>query len=293
MFQVATHAAQYNAHAHHQGYNYPIAPAAPPVQLPRTLTRPNFTEVSRDAILAVAPELNDVPPEYIRRGLYAKSPQMLAGISSCAPSHLPSSMPKSHLPASLTVPVCPSSSTPPSFPTHVLALSSSKPTSSNETLPLFPVHSLVLASHCALLPKLPAAHPSSASSSSHSIVLPILPLSLPSPSAFPLLHNFMYTHRLDTLLNALIPMPPSFLSGINHAGVKAALGSGPRLHQLSQHLCGASGSGLQQLTNHAAHITALWRNVAALGLYDPELWDAMDLAWEVVLGALNLAAAGH
>jgi hypothetical protein len=33
--------------------------------------------------------------------------------------------------------------------------------------------------------------------------------------------------------------------------------------------------------------------MVALGLYDPELWDAVDLAWEVVLGALNLAAAGH
>jgi hypothetical protein len=33
--------------------------------------------------------------------------------------------------------------------------------------------------------------------------------------------------------------------------------------------------------------------MVALGLCDPELWDTVDLAWEVVLGALNLAASGH
>ncbi|KAJ7130465.1 hypothetical protein C8R44DRAFT_775589, partial [Mycena epipterygia] len=35
----------------------------------------------------------------------------------------------------------------------------------------------------------------------------------------------------------------------------------------------------------------LWPEMVTLGLYDAPLWDALDLAWEVVLGALNLAAA--
>ncbi|KAJ6552196.1 hypothetical protein DFH09DRAFT_1366325 [Mycena vulgaris] len=34
----------------------------------------------------------------------------------------------------------------------------------------------------------------------------------------------------------------------------------------------------------------LWQDMVALGVYDPELWDALDLAWEVGLGVLNLAA---
>jgi hypothetical protein len=33
--------------------------------------------------------------------------------------------------------------------------------------------------------------------------------------------------------------------------------------------------------------------MAALGLYDLELWDTIDLAWEIVLEALNLAAASN
>ena len=40
----------------------------------------------------------------------------------------------------------------------------------------------------------------------------------------------------------------------------------------------------------AKGISGVWRNVVALGIADPELWDALDLAWEVVLGSLNLAA---
>lgn len=55
--------------------------SAPSVQLPRTLSRPQFSEVSRDLIMAVAPELANVPPEYIRRGLRAKAPQCVIHLS--------------------------------------------------------------------------------------------------------------------------------------------------------------------------------------------------------------------
>jgi hypothetical protein len=41
------------------------------------------------------------------------------------------------------------------------------------------------------------------------------------------------------------------------------------------------------------HVKEVWQDMVALGLYDPQLWDAIDLAWEVILGALNLAAAGN
>jgi hypothetical protein len=40
----------------------------------------------------------------------------------------------------------------------------------------------------------------------------------------------------------------------------------------------------------AGVVSGVWRNVVALGVADPELWDVLDLAWEVVLGSLNLAA---
>ena len=42
------------------------------------------------------------------------------------------------------------------------------------------------------------------------------------------------------------------------------------------------------LMQHVKVINGLWQNVCALGVFDLELWGAMDLAWDAVLGALNL-----
>lgn len=121
--------------------------------------------------------------------------------------------------------------------------------------------------------------------------MPVLPLSLPSPAAFSILHQFMYHHRLDAVLQALFPLPSAFLHNLSHQTVQSTLASGTMLHQLSTYLCTSASSNLTTLTQHAAHVKELWQDMVALGLYDPELWDTVDLAWEVVLGAMNLAAA--
>ncbi|KAF9460428.1 hypothetical protein BDZ94DRAFT_1266226 [Collybia nuda] len=288
MFQVASHPTSFTKHGHRYHQSSPAPASSPSVQLPRTLARPPFAEVSRDAIMAVAPELANVPAEYIRRNLRPKANQMLAGISALAPSHLPTHMPKSHLPPSLNIPLRATSTSQPSYPTHVLAVSASK-SSSNDQLMMFPIHSVVLASHCALLPRLPA---SQQQPHSPTLQLPVLPLSLPSPVAFSILHSFMYTHRLESVLKALFPVPAGFLQSLSHGAVQSALADGHTLHQLSSYLCSSASSNLHTLTTHAAHVKELWQNMAALGLHDPELWDTIDLAWEIVLGALNLAAIG-
>jgi len=74
MFQVASPIHPFSLHAHpHHMLQSTISP--PSVQLPRTLSRPQYSEVSRESITAVAPELANVPAEYIRRGLRARAPQ--------------------------------------------------------------------------------------------------------------------------------------------------------------------------------------------------------------------------
>ncbi|KAJ7130511.1 hypothetical protein C8R44DRAFT_775635 [Mycena epipterygia] len=230
---------------------------------------------------------------------------MLAGIAALAPSHLPTTLPRSHLPQHLTVPLrAPSghAAGPPSYPTHALAISpSGKDVGSPHAI--FPVHAVVLAAHCAALPRLPRpAHSSHASL----VALSVLPLTLPSPQAFAILHNFMYTHRLAPALASLLPLPPAFLASLErpstshsrshsqdaaHAAILSALASGTARHSLAAHLHAASGGSLTALMGHAGHVKELWQDMVALGLYDAPLWDALDLAWEVVLGALNLAAA--
>jgi hypothetical protein len=69
-----------HGHGHHH------AMPSPSVQLPRTLTRPPFAEVSREAIQAVAPELANVPAEYIRRGLRTKAHQYVHSNSVLGPN---------------------------------------------------------------------------------------------------------------------------------------------------------------------------------------------------------------
>ncbi|KAG6860533.1 hypothetical protein C0995_010104 [Termitomyces sp. Mi166 len=289
MFQVPSHPTAFDLHSYLRAPRRPSAPSlGPAVQLPRTLARPPFVEVSREAIIAAAPELEIVPVEYIRKGLRSKANEMLAGISALAPSHIPSSMPRSRLPHSLNVPLRTPSTSQPSYPTHLLAVISSKNPSDMATL--LPVHSLVLASHCAQLPRLPSSQQQPHSPTLH---LPVLPFSVPSPAAFSVLHSFMYHHRLEAVLKALFPMPSGFLQSLSHEVVRAALASGPTLHQLSSYLCSSASGNPQTLTVHAAHVKELWQTMVALGLFDHELWDTVDLAWEVILGAFNLAAAGQ
>ncbi|KAG6847099.1 hypothetical protein H0H93_010093 [Arthromyces matolae] len=288
MFQVASHPSAFDLHSYpHSSRRASVPSVGPSVQLPRTLARPPFADVSRDAINAVAPELVNVPTEYIRRGLRSKANEMFAGISALAPSHMPNAMPKSRLPPALNIPLRTTSASQPSYPTHVLAVTSSK--NPSDTATLFPVHSLVLASQCAQLPRLP---PSNQKPHSPSLYLPVLPLSIPSPAAFSVLHPYLYHHRLESVLKALFPMPSGFLQSLSHEAIENTLASGPMLHQLSSYLCSSASGNLQTLTSHAAHVKELWQTMVALGIYDPELWDTIDLAWEVILGAFNLAAAG-
>jgi len=175
-------------------------------------------------------------------------------------------------------------------PSHVLAVSSS--TAHSETATIFPIHALLLAAVCTKLPRLPASSPAGSSAT-----LPVLPLSLPSPAAFSLLHSWLYNPSPATILRALVPMPTSFLSNLTDSDVRAALSNGQTLHSLAAYLVSASASGkgsAHTLTSHASHVKELWQDVVALGIHDPDLWGILDLAWEVVLGALNLAAVqGH
>ena len=88
MFQVATHPGPFSGRSHHAVWEHDdLSPVTSPsrsnfssadVQLPRTLQRPSYSEISRDQIAAVSPELVDVPAEYIRRGLRAKAPQYVS-----------------------------------------------------------------------------------------------------------------------------------------------------------------------------------------------------------------------
>ncbi|OCH88738.1 hypothetical protein OBBRIDRAFT_733931 [Obba rivulosa] len=299
-------------HHHHHGHRQ-----APALQLPRRLARPQFEEVSRDAIVALEPDLADVPMEYIRKHLAGQANGMITALNLL---NIPSSLPSARLPRVIDVPVRPSASMPASdaFPTHILALSSSRapsapttptqmsyfqqimgitgPDPSPTTVPLFAVHALVLTAHCTLLPSLRPTRPTVRGSN---LPLPVIPLTVPSVETFHLLHAYLHTRRADQLLKSLLP---SLASGLPSQSASTSTTTSytaqftqERLVRLAQALVqtaaqqGGAGGALSGLMMHTRVVNGLWRNACALGVFDPELWGVMDIAWEVVLMALNRA----
>ncbi|KAJ7734796.1 clp1-like protein [Mycena maculata] len=300
MFQVASHSSAFpHPHQHNSRSRYREEPPSP-LTLPRTLTRPPFTPLPATALSSLSPDLAGLPPDFVRAGLRAGAAAMQAGIASLAPSHLPTSIPKDRLPPALQVPLRAVQATRElSLPTHVLALSPAPQKGARDEPPaaatLFPVHALVLAAHCAKLPALPpAAAPQQQRPAA--LALPLLPLALPSPPAFAILHAWMYTGRLDAALASLLPLPPPFLATLAtspqdaHQALGTTRASPQALHLLAAHLYTAAGGNLSSLMSHAGHVRDLWADMVALGVYDPTLWEAVDVCWEVVLAALNLAA---
>ena len=278
MFQVASPHSQYTSH--HQ----PLPVSLPTVQLPRNLSRPKFTDISRDALIAVSPDLADVPSEYIRRGLCQNPGPLSRGINAFA---LPPTLPRSQIPSvlkvSLTIP-----SDEVQYPSHILAISSAKSScSDSDHVYVFAVHALVLAANCARFPALPPSNPSP-SENGH-LALPVLPVTLPSPAAFHVIHRYLYTHRLDGVMTALGFPASSFQPSLTHQNVLTILQSPDTVHSLAVLLCRYTSGNLVKLTALTAHVRDLWQDMVSLGLFDNELWDTLDLAWEVLLGALNLA----
>ncbi|OBZ76852.1 Clampless protein 1 [Grifola frondosa] len=273
----------------------------PRLNLPRRLARPTFSEPSRETIARIDPELENVPPEYIRKSLAGQANQMLTALSLLT---LPESLPCVNLPPSIDAPVRPSMIMPDSsaFPTHMLAILSSRFPPTLHNRPAVPL--LRARSRNALHTSTPTPRVHS-SSRRATLSLPIVPLTVPSPETFPLLHAYLHTKRADTLLLSLFPALGSMLPAL-----PASSSSSPRqrsylsqfsserllglAHALVDAVAGGRGrrDALAVLMAHVKFINGLWQNVCALGVFDPELWGVLDLAWEIVLVALTRAAEG-
>ncbi|KAJ7074702.1 hypothetical protein C8F01DRAFT_33582 [Mycena amicta] len=259
------------------------------VQLPRTLERPASSKVTRAALLAASPDLGLLSIEDIRKNLFQNAAHMLAGTSGLSTNHLPTALPKSRLPPYFGVPLVPThDSVQPIYPTHILAIANTSPSHPADTHLIFPIHAPILAAHCPKLPALPP--PAPRPHGAPTLHLPVLPLALPSAPAFAILLPFLYTRRPAGVLGSLLPLPPTFLQALTtHKAVRATLSAPGDCHALAAHVCSVSGGSVQALMTHTAHVKELWQDMVALGVDDDALWDTVHLAYEIVLGALNLA----
>lgn len=196
--------------------------------------------------------------------------------------------PKDALPSEIAITVNDHSDYPP--PTHMLAIHGRTPASKDappgdarRQVTLIPAHSAVLALHCARLPMSKLTAPSSASPAYTSddctqLVVPVQPLCLPSPTTFALLSSFIYTKRADHLLKSLLPCPPPPTLAADPASLPA----------FAARLAGTYTA--QALLRHVNSVHGLWQNACVLGVFVDELWDTLDLAWEVLLTAMAISA---
>ncbi|KAJ7123423.1 hypothetical protein C8R44DRAFT_875622 [Mycena epipterygia] len=211
--------------------------------------------------------------------------------TACAPSPPKCSrttvatLPRSHLPQHLTIP-CARPAGPPSYPTHAIFK--------------FPVHAVVLALRCH-----PARRRAARVDARRWVYMKPWRMANACGEGSASGRTGRSTEKCEWARAGRDASRPRFLppsSGPNHlplqlplppqdAAILAALASGTARHMLAAHLHAASGGSLTALIGHAGQVKGLWQDMVALELYDAPLWDALDLAWEVVLGTLNLAAA--
>ncbi|PFH53471.1 hypothetical protein AMATHDRAFT_54553 [Amanita thiersii Skay4041] len=249
-----------------------------PILLPKELARPEYCEVSKDAIRAVEPDLTDVHPDYIREQLVTFGPAWLQVVSSVRANSV-----KDSLPTELTIVVHDLSA---ALPTHMLAVYGPLPKqnpSARRRVTLYPAHSLIFAAHCAKLPPFsPVLLPAREAEGDvpQEVTVPIQPLLLPSPQTYALLTAFLYTKRVDVLLRTL--MPPGC-----PLPLKLEDKSQTALQSFAARLAGTYTP--QMLLQQTMTVQGLWQNVCALGVFDDELWDTMDLAWKVLLTAISIS----
>jgi len=213
---------------------------------------------------------------------------MMAALRSC---HLPSSLPRSNLPTALEVRM-PHTVSP---PTHILAVftsASSRPSTAGDIAVLIPTHHTILAINCAHLPRLPLSRPQPRSTGT--AALPVIPLTVPSAEAFAPLHSFLVVHRLDEFLYTLLSIIPSQTFAAVRAGSSNSAAN-PLAHlspaQFATYLAAsAKGDKMSALMGLTRNVMNVWRNACALGIFDRDLWAALDFAWEAILGAMNLVA---
>ncbi|KAJ7726887.1 hypothetical protein B0H16DRAFT_1331884 [Mycena metata] len=245
-------------------------------RLPKELLRPAFQEISKETLLSVEPELGEDLPdiEYIRDAMEELGPGLLRATSSVRATPL-----KDALPSEIAITINDHSDYPP--PTHMLAIyPKDVPGNARRQVTLVPTHSVVLALHCARLPKLKASPPTPSYTTEDrtELVVPIQPLCLPSPAAFSHLSVFLYTKRADHLLKSLLPCPPPPTLDEDRTQLPAFAA---RL---------ADTYTLQALLLHVNSVHGLWQNAIVLGVHIDELWDQIDLAWEVLLSAMAISA---
>ncbi|KAJ8507770.1 hypothetical protein ONZ45_g9885 [Pleurotus djamor] len=273
-----------------------MTPASPstsstvPVSIPRRLGRPTYKAVSPEAIEAAVPGVGSV--QYVLDTLPFLRNEMLRGIIG---AKVPS-MKTSTVPTEMEVDI--SSLVNADIPTHVLLVYRQPPTKQGEqpappaitkSAMLIPVHSVVLAAHCANLPPL---EPSSVeviptSSGGAKVTLPVKPLGVPAPELFSLVNTYLYTKNPMQLFSALLPKGCAVPEPLRPQSLSSMDEKLAAVRSLGQHV--AQTYTPNDILQSIFRTNGVWRNVCALGIFDPAVWQPLDVVWEILLTSLSIA----
>ncbi|KAK1236241.1 hypothetical protein PQX77_000503 [Marasmius sp. AFHP31] len=278
-----------------------------PVQLPRALGQPTYTEVPKESLRAALGAQyyqEDLPLDFVRDTLEKKGFNFLQMISS-----IEAEVPKDRIPSEIDVQV--HDFTTNELPTHMLAVYGAKKATPPKKLEvkLYPVHAHVMAAHCA---KLPAFSPSPITNEAvpepinnatpRKVTLPVRNLCLPHPQTFPVLSQYLYLRRAELLYNAFLPFPPSKCAqAFNEAGTAtpttdsetpSSFFTHPQStsHQIEIATELANTYTPHRLLESVAVVHGIWMNACALGIFDDKMWTIIDGCWEVLLRALAIGA---
>jgi len=169
------------------------------------------------------------------------------------------------------------------YPTHVLAVTNAKrdDAKGNDArgrVGLYPVHSIIFAAHCARMPSFPPTLPlPTEHSDQQSIRVPVFVIAVPHPETFAPLLVFLYVKNSLGLTQELLPIrPPPTLFEDRSQIIRYA-------SELAKTFTEAT------LVLLAVKIHGFWQNVCAFVIDNEQLWDTLDVLWEVLLTALAIS----
>ncbi|TDL27975.1 hypothetical protein BD410DRAFT_781908 [Rickenella mellea] len=176
-----------------------------------------------------------------------------------------------------------------SMPTHMMAVYSRPEAGEKCKVMVYPIHSIVLAAHCANLSALPPSKPNAPETPGAPVTIPVVPLCLPHAESFPILSTYLYSKRPTNLLSALLPPAPR---DPNQQPIDKTSAASMTRALRERAVAIGSAHSPNVLVERCAHVSGLWHNVCALGVYDDVLWRTMDVAWETLLVALGVSVRG-
>ncbi|KAG6889593.1 hypothetical protein C0995_016401 [Termitomyces sp. Mi166 len=270
-----------------------------PIALPKELGRPEYQEVTREALLACSSTFDQVPAAYLRDSFESFGFHALKSLASVRPEPVSPNT----LPSEVEVKLEHVDGFSPLNPTHMLAIYGPPPAStslipvSKRKVTLYPVHAHFLAMYCSRLPPFPAFEDTDVEPGTP-FKIPVRNLCLPSPSTYPLLSTYIYTRKTEVLLSSLMPSPPPsdiLTPPISIDGLPAVpLSSEEHRKFVRTYAYQIAGRYTTQvILQHSTLVHGLWQNTCALGIFDDGLWEVIDVAWQVLLAAIAIGTGSN